>query len=478
MMHRTTGMPKLMIRVMAIVLAVLSVISSGVVGQQPTVKETSKEPAAKRVDWDGLRALLEAGDYAKAAVTADAILEQVKPDRTAPDFLARSVDTIDALMRRGFAELQLSKLDAADSSLVAAQAIFKDREFVKQERNLEKRGGPQAAAPLIDVDLRIIELHNLRAAVALETLRVIEDHDAKVRAADTGADLAAVEQVRAQVDAIRAFVKDAAAVRTKLQDRFGMGGPTIVDSPHKNVLMSSFHPDLITGMLAFQLSRLPFDLPAAPAPEPTTKGESFPGFFELDGLDRGLLLTRALGHFEAASQALDDVFKKVLPKGVAIAAVDKRLEAEVLRLRLALARSEARFQAGDLSGATSDLDEVFRLHKDMATARKLTKPELHPELVVPLARATAIALAESDARVKAGLGDEARALVAKASETLARASAITLSDDHPRRRDLQRLEAAIENRRAAFEVAVVVTDSADVAAQRIRQAVERTKPGN
>jgi hypothetical protein len=462
---------------MAIVLAVFSVISSEGIGQQPSTKETSKEPPANRVDWDGLRSVLEAGDYAKATAAADAILEQVKPDRTAPDFLPRSVDTIDALMRRGFAELQLSKLDAADASLAATQAIFKDREFLKQVGNLEKRGGPRAAAPLIDLDLRFIELQHLRAAVALERLRLMGGRDAKSNAAGAAADPGAPELARAQVEAIRAFMKDAADVRTKLQDRFGMGGPTIVDSPHKNVLMSSFHPDLITGMLAFRMSRLPFDLPAAPAPEPPPKGGAPPEVFELDGLDPDRLLARALEYFEKASKTLDEVFEKVLPKGVATAVVDKRLEAEILRLRLVLARSEARFQAGDLAGTTGDLDEIFRLHKAMATARKLAKPESHPELVIPLARATAIALAESDARVKAGLGDEARALVAKASETLAKASAVSLPEDHPWRKDLQRLETAIENRLAAFEAAVVVTDAADVVAERIRRAVEGTKPG-
>jgi 3-phosphoglycerate kinase len=103
---------------------------------------------------------------------------------------------------------------------------------------------------------------------------------------------------------------------------------------------------------------------------------------------------------------------------------------------------------------------------------------LHPELVRPLAIATEITVAESDAQSKAGLVDEARALLASASQSLARAAAIPLPEDHRHRQDLARLAAVIENRQAAFKSAVVTIDAADVTAQRIRRAVEGTKPGS
>jgi hypothetical protein len=467
-----------MLMTRTVVTVTVVVVASCSVGlaRQPAASNPSKEPVAKKVDWNGLQGFLEAGEYAKATVAADAILDQVKPDRKAPDFLARSVDTIDALMRRGFAELQLFKLDDADTTFAATRAIFRDREFIKQLGNLEKNGGQKAAAPLIDLDLRLIELQNFQAAVALERLRLMGELEGGARSPGP-ASPSEVEQVRGHVEAIRTLLQESADVRAKLGDRFDLGGPTIVSSPHKKTLMSSFHPELIMGILAFHLGRLPFDLPAAPAAEPP-KGKGAVVAFDLDGLNRTQLLQKSLEHFEAASKALDGAIEQVLPKGLPTAPLDKRLEAEMLLLRLALARCEPRFSATDLAGAKKDVDEVMRLHESMTTARRLTNTELHPELVRPLAIATEITLAESDVQTKSGLVDEARALVETASDTLSRAAAIPLPDDHRYRRILARLAAAIEDRRAAFKAAVVTVDAADVAAQRIRRAVEGTKPGS
>jgi hypothetical protein len=472
------GRSILMTSTVATVMFVVVASCSVGVARQPAASDTSKEPAAKKVDWAGLQAFLEAGEYAKATVAADAILEQVTPDRKAPDFLPRSVDRIDALMRRGFAELQLFRLDAADATFVATQAIFKDREFIKQVNGLEKHGGPKAATPLIDLDLRLIELQNLQAAVALERLRLMGGREGASGVASVPSDPSEVERVRGQIEAIRVLLQESADVRTKLAERFDLGGPTVVNSPHKKTLMSSFHPELITGIMTFHLSRLPFDLPAAPAPQPPPKSKGPAVALDLDGLSRAQLLQSSLEHFQAASKALDGSIEQVLPKGMATAPLDKRLEAEVLLLRLALARCEPRFHANDLGGAKKDVDEVMRLHESMTTARKLANTELHPELVRPLVIATEITLAESDVQTKAGMVDEARALVAKASQSLARAAAIPLPEDHRQRHELTRLAAAIENRRAGFKSSVVTMDAADVAAQRIRRAVEGTKPGS
>lgn len=468
-----------MTRVQATVFVLLWSLCSVGIGQQPTSSDKSQEPPEKKVvAWDELRSFLEAGEYAKAAAAADAILEQVKPDRKAPDFLPRSVDTIDALMRRGFAEFQLNRLDAADATFSATQEVFKDREFQKQIGSLEKTGGPKAAAPLINLDLRLIELQNLWAAVSLERLRLMGSREGAASAPAASSDPSELEGVRGQIEAIHGLMKASADIRKKLAERFEMGGPTIVGSPHKKTLMSNFHPELIAGIMAFHLSRLPFDLPAAPESEQSTKpGDRLDGF-DVYGQSRGRLLKGSLEHLEAASKALDGAMEQVLPKGIASAPLDERLEAEVLQLRLALARCEPRFHAGDLAGAKKDVDEILRLHKDMATARKLANAESHHELAVPLAIATEITLAESDAQSKDGMVDEARALVTKASETLARAAAIPLPEGHRASPDLARLAAAIQNRRAKFEASVVNTDAADVAARRIRRAVQRTKPGS
>ncbi len=466
-----------MTRFTSILVVILASCCAVGLGQKPVPNDKSKEPPNKVVDWAGLRTLLEAGEYAKATAAADVIIELVSPNRKAPDFLARSRDTIDALMRRGFAELQLGRLDAAEATFVATQEVFKDREFQKQLSTMEKLDDPKLEVPMVDLDLRAIELQNLRAAVCLERLRLMHASQAAASGASKPPEPAVVEAVAGQVEAIRAFIKASADVRKKLSERFENAGATVVGSPHKRALMSNFHPELIAGIATFELSRLPFEMPPAPEAEGDKKAEGTATILAVNGLDRGQLLEKSLAHFDAASKALDGVFGQTLPNDVKKAPPDKRLEAELLSLRLSLARCAARLQYGDVEGARKEVNEVLDLHKDMTGIRKVANGESHPELFVPLVLATEIALAESDEQSKAGMGDEARGMAAKASELLARAAALPLADDHPRRYDLARLAAALGNRRAKFEASVVTTDAAEVAARRIRRAVEGTAAG-
>jgi tetratricopeptide (TPR) repeat protein len=419
---------------------------------------------------------MDAGEYAKATTAANAIIDAAKPDKKAPDFLPRCRATIDALMWRGFAESQLGHLDAAVATFAQAQEVFKDREFQKQVSVVEKRGGPQAAGPLVELDLQFVHLQNLRAVVVLEKLQRAAAEQA--RGGDAAKQRAATlaEEVRGWIESLRSYAKTAADTRKKLADRFDKGGPSVVGSPHSRALMSPFHPELIAGIAAFELSRLPIQgFPPVAGAEPSPKAVPASPLFDLEGLDSAQRLEKAFVHFDAASKALDEVFKVVFPKGLASAPLDaKRLEADVLLAQVLIARCSALLHKRDIKESQKAVDEVFRIHKEMAALRKVPTAATHPEHLLPLLFATELALIDSEEQFKAGLIDEARAAALKATETLARAAALPLAEDHPQRHDLSRLAAAIESQRAKLDASITITDAAEVAARRIRRAVEAT----
>jgi tetratricopeptide (TPR) repeat protein len=431
--------------------------------------------AATKIDWAGLRAKLDAGHYADAIAAADVILEQVQTVPRAPDFLLRSVDRIDALMRRGFAEFQLGKIDASEETFAAVVEIFKDRDFQKIVTALEKNGGPKAVDPLIDLDLRVIELNNLQAAVAIERLRRLAN-EAETDQAAPAPNGARVEVARDQLEALQGFLKSAAEIRKKLDDRFDKGSTAIVSSPHKRALMRRFHPELIAGITAYELSRLPFVVPPPETARKAGRPWSGPDLFAFEGLDRAGLLERCHAHLEAAEEALDEAIEAALPKGLASGSPEKRIEANVLLLQLRLARCEVALRGADMARAAKELEAIFTIHEDMARGRKSTKTENHPDLFLPLMFAAEVSAAEADALARAGKADEARGVAARAAEELARATALPLPEDHPRRRELARIAGILERQEAKAEASVATSDAADVAARRVRRAVDATAP--
>ncbi len=439
-------------------------------------EEPPKE-VAKKLDWAGLRTRLDAGQYAEAAAAADAIIEQVQTVPRAPDFLLRCVDRIDALMRRGFAEFQLGKIDAADKTFAAVVDVFKDRDFQKILSGLERSGGPKAVDPLIDLDLRVIELNNLQAAVAIERLRRLANEVETDQAAAEPSG-AKVDGVRQQLEALQGFLKSAADVRKALEDRFDKGSSAIVSSPHKRALMRRFHPELIAGITAYELSRLPFVVPPPETPRKPGRPWAGPDLFEFEGLGRAELLERCHAHLNAAEEAIDEAIEAALPKGLSSGSPDKRIEANVLLLQLRLARCEVALRGGDMARAAKELEAIFAIHEDMARVRKATKSENHPDLFLPLMFAAEVSAAEADAIARAGKADEARGVAARAADELARAAALPLPEDHPRRRGLARIAGILARQEARAEASVATSDAADVAARRVRRAVEATAPSS
>ncbi len=451
-----------------------------------------EEAGPKEIDWKGLRALFDAGKYGEAATAADAIVTAVRPKRKAPDFLLKSVETIDALMRRGFAELQLGQLDAAEATFLEVNGIFKDRDLPPLRAKMERLGGPAAVDPLIGFDLRLLELHHLRSAVVLERLRRIAA--VQPREGDAAQEVSAglVAEVQKSIEAIQGCLISAADARTKLSERFGQGSATIVSSPHKRALMSGFYPELIVGITAFELSHLAFGVPQVMAPENAQKTEMAPTLRTLDGLGSSQLLEKALAHFEAASKVLDQVIKEAKepkeakeakPKGVATARPDTRIEADVVLMetnvlltQLHLARCAAVLRAGDLAAARKEVDEVLKLHKEMEKIRRVAKPEPHSDLFVPLLLTAEISAIEAEGLARVGKAEEARVVAARAADELARATALPLAADHPRRQGLSRIAMLLEQQRAQAEASVATSDSAEVAAGRLQRAIEATAP--
>ena len=432
---------------------------------------------AKKIDWAGLRTRLDAGQFAEAAAAANVILEQVQTGPKAPDFFPRSVDRIDALMRRGFAEFQLGQIDAADATFAAVAQILKDRDFQKVIAALERSGGEGAVDPLIDLDLRVIELSNLQAAVAIERLRRVanacqEDKEASASSATR------VEVIRRQLETLQGCLRAAADARTTLDDRFDKGSAAIVSSPHKRALMRSFHPELIAGITAYELSRLPFVVPPPETPRKPVKRRVDLDLFQFEGLGRADLIERCHAHLDAAQVALDEAIEEALPKGLSSGSADRRIEANVLLLQVRLARCEVALRGGDTPRAAEELKAIFTIHDDMARVRKTTKPDAHPDLFLPLMFAAEVSAAEADALARTGKADEARVVAARAADELARATALPLPEDHPRRRGLVRIAGILEQQAARAEASVATSDAADVAARRARRAIENTAPSS
>jgi tetratricopeptide (TPR) repeat protein len=402
------------------------------------------EPTARsKADWAGLRTLLEAGEYAKAVVAADQIVKLVRPLPKDPEFVLRSIDTIDALMRRGFAELQSGQLDAADATFTEAEAIFADRDIKRAFSSAPRHLAAEIEEVQNNLDLRAIELANVRGVVILERLR-----RARI-AGSRDADTAAWGEALASLEGVKTTVRDQLKKRLekKAEDE-----ATLLASPHKRALVSGFHRELIAGIVAFEMSQ-------------------FPGAQDPMGA-----IAKSLASLNAARTELDHVIAITLPKGIASGSPEKRAEVTVLLFELAVARCEALLRAGDMERARLELDEVFKLHKDLAGLRKLADADSHPDLFRPVMMSAEITLADSRKLLAQNEIDEGFAVAAKALETLARAEALPLATDNPLRRLIPPLVAAIAQHRARLTAAIDASDAADAAGSRLNRALDRTAP--
>ncbi len=401
-------------------------------------------PAEKKPDWPALKTLLEGGEYAKAAAAADAIVKLVKPTTSRdPEYLPRSIDTIDALMRRGFSELQLGQLDAADATFVEADAVLADRQLKKIFSSVPRQFAAQMDDVQNHLDLRAIELANVKAAAILERLR-----RARLEGA-SGDDTATWLEALVTLEATKAKLRDQVIKRL---DDDADAEAKLLGSPHKRALMSLFHQELIKGIAAFETAHV--------------TGEE----------QRKQRLDKALAHFAAAATELDQVFKLTMPKGLTSGTAAARTEATVLLFELTVGRCEAMLRAGDIEGARQELERVFELHTSLAGLRRLAAPESHPDLFRPVMMSAEITLADSRKLLEQNDVDQGFVVATKAAETLARAEALPLPTDHPLRRLISPMVAAIDQHRGRLRAAIDSSDAADAAGSRLNRALEKTNP--
>jgi hypothetical protein len=438
-------------------LVLLAGISGAAVALEPATE--SKQP-----DWQGLTAQFDAGDYATAVATAANIAELVRPEKRDPAHLPKSIALIQALMKRGSAELRLGDLDGAESSLLEAYRTFKDRDF-QRLFSLQARL-PKNIVEVVAVQMMWVELLDLRARAALERLRARNRASA---ATDPSAAPADAAQIDEWLDDFSRWTKQAAGAREDLAKQFGQGGAKVLTSPRCRALAGSFRPALNEGIKSLELARLARagQPPAAPATAADRKDA-----------ERAVeeFLAAAQTAFEQARAALDEALAAALPKVTTGLKPEQRIEAALLQAELATDEAAALIEAGELTAARERLAQALNLRQEISTLRKRPPTETHPDAVLPLLLAAEGALAESRRLLAENAADTARAEAIEASRLLSQAEGASLPDDHPLAGERVRLTGRLQQHYAAIEKSIPRSDAADTAARRIRRGIDSTPP--
>jgi len=422
------------------------------------------EPPPK-VDWATLDGLLAGGDYEKAATAADEIVTTVKPKRRDPDFLRRSVETLRALMRRGFAELRLGQLDAAAESFDEASKVLKDRDF-QRLLNLEARNAnARVMSSMVQLEIGRVEVLELRKAVIVERLRRLS-LEAEGKPTATGEPAAEFQaQVGDWLDEYDMLERNAREAREALAEGINKGGDAVLASPHSRAVAGNFRPALLEGMKALQVGRLPGGDPREAAGEPATSGNLPAGRGGVEAATRFL---------REAAAALDAAITAVAPQGFASLKTEPKIEAALMRVDLLTSEGEVLLAAGEPGRAREPLMQAIELRQEVAVLRKLARPATHADLFWPL-----LLLAEAmldEARGGQAGGDPARSRgdIVAAGKILTRADELPVAADHPLRKRLAFLRSRLDQELRATDAKLPGKDAADVAARRVRRAIDRT----
>lgn len=417
---------------------------------------------ATKPDWARLQGLLAAGDYVAAAAVADEIATARKPKRREPDFLPRSIDHVRALMKRGYAELKLGRLDDAAETLEKAYRSLKDPE-VKRLVSIDARGGKSNTLLLLDADL--LELLDLRMALILERLRFAN------LARDAGDELAADRiaefhtQVRGWLDEFATLEKSAKGIRKSLAEGLDKGGQAMLASPYYRALTGQFRPALFAGIKSLELSRLPGDESQTSGGDPAAPAEPDP---------RHARLEEALRLFGEATTALDEAIAAAAPKGLAGSRAEARIEAALMRVELLTCEGAALLESGQPTRGRECLAKALELRQEAGVLAKLPRPDSHPEIFSPLLLSAVAMLDEARAELAAGDFAQARTSVRAAAKFLARADALPVPEGNPLRSRLAIVRARLEKDDRAVATAIPGMDAADAAARRLRRAIDAT----
>lgn len=423
-------------------------------------------PAAdvKKPDGAVLDALLVAGDYEQAAEVADDIAGTIRPKRRDQDFLAGSIGLVRVLMRRGFAELRLGRLDEAAATLEEAYRTFKDRDVQRLLSVQANAANARAMAEIVQVDINWVELLDLRIAVVLERLRFANLELAHgPRDADRIAALR--DQVGEWLDDLDVLSRNAREARETLAARLAQGGTGVAASPHARALAGRFRPALAAGIGSLELARLPFGDPRTAADEAAATTQATPA------RDR---LADAFKQFAIAATALEEAIAAAAPKGVATLKPDQRIEAALLRESLLGPEAMAHLEAGEPAECRERLAEVMSLRREVGTLRKLPRPDEHPDLFGPLVITAETMIQEARQQLEAGDTARSRAASLEAGKLLARAEALLVSKEHPLSKHLEHLRGSLAATRTAVEARIPGSEAADAAARKLRRAIDAT----
>jgi|LakMenEpi03Aug12_release.lakeMendotaPanAssembly.Ray.scaffolds.fasta_scaffold40053_3 tetratricopeptide (TPR) repeat protein len=424
------------------------------------------ETTAKKPDWAGLESLLRAGDYARAATAADEIATALKPKRREPDFVAQSIGFFRALMRRGFAEFRLGRLDAAAATFEQARRIPRDSDFRRLLAAEARSGNSKVASMLVPLEVDLVELLVLRMLVILERLRLENLKAATAAARSPEEDEALRKQVADWLDDLDTLAKADGEARKSLEDRLDKASSDVLASPRNRALVGRFPLSLVAGIRSLELSRLPW---GDPRPAANTTEEAAPGPAASERL------ADSRRQLADAASALDEAIAQVAPGGVATLKRDQNIEVMLLRSELSIREGEALLAAGDPSGSRERFVRAAEDVEQVATLRKLPQPKSHPDLFWPLVLCADAMLAEARRHVEKGDLAQGRQTIVEASAMLTRAEELPVPQDHPLRPRLLSLQALVAEDLAqagAKNLGAEAADAADAAARRMRRTLD------
>lgn len=420
-------------------------------------------PAGKKPDWAGLESLLRAGDYERAATAADDIATALKPKRRDPDFVPQSISFFQALVRRGFAELRLGRLDAAAATFEQARRIPRDSEFRRLLAAETRGANARVAALLVPLDVDLVELLDLQMLVILERLRLANLQPATAAARSPEQEEAFRKQVGDWLDDLDALAKTAGEARKTLEERLDKAGPAVLASPRNRALVGRFPLSLVAGIRSLELSRLPHGDPrsatdAAPEATPGPTGREW--------------LAESRRQFADAAAALDEAITEAAPGGAAALKPDQTIEILLMRAELRIREGELLLAAGDPTASRQRFAQAVEFLEQLATLRKLQQPKSHPDLFRPLVLGADAMLAEARRDIEKGDPAQGRQTIVAASALLARAENLPVPEEHPLRPRLLALQALVGEDLAQAGARIPGADAADTAARRVRRTLD------
>lgn len=449
-------------------MAVTAIITTGIVGL-PDGAVAQGTTAGRKLRLADVNALLWAGEYDRAVTAADEVAGGVKPTTRDKDFLPRMIDFIQALERRGYAELRLGRLDDAAATLLEAQRAARDPDL-KRFLELAARGkNAGAIEALVRLDINLVEILDLRMAVILERLRFAALDRALTGPLPAEREAELTAQVGKWLDEFETLGKTAVPARKALAQSLEEGGPAFLGSPYDRSVAGRFRPALAVGIQALEASRLPAESLPAPADAQATAPVADPRRARLD---------EALRSFDEAATALDEAVAAAAPQGVENLKPEARIEADLLRAELLTCQGEALLESGDPASGRERAAKAVNLLQAVAVRRNLPQPDAHADLLLPLLVQAEALCVETRRAVDAGHAARAQDLATAAAALVARVDALPIAEGHPFRTRVANLRTLLGQERSAADAALPAFDAAAAAARRLRRAVDGTDVSN